>query len=76
MSPEALLSMNEASMYVISGEKSREKSPEKNRDKNLKARKKSRKKKSSTKFAWHFLGSVLKGFKDKICPLVKVKSAM
>ena len=72
MSPEALLPMNEALMYVISGEKSREKS----RDKNLKARKKSRKEKSSTKFAWHFLGSVLKGFKDKICPLVKVKSDM
>ena len=68
MSPEALLPMNEALMYVISGEKSR--------DKNLKARKKSRKEKASTKFAWHFLGSVLKGFKDKICPLVKVKSDM
>ena len=72
MSPEALLPMNEALMYVISGEKSREKS----RDKNLKARKKSRKEKASTKFAWQFLGSVLKGFKDKICPLVKVKSDM
>ena len=68
MSPEALLPMNEALMYVISGEKSR--------DKNLNARKKSRKEKSSTKFAWHFLGSVLKGFKDKICPLVKVKPDM
>ena len=72
MSPEALLPMNEALMYVISGEKSRQKS----RDKNLKARKKSRKEKASTKFASHFLGSVLKGFKDKTCPLVKVKSDM
>ena len=58
MSPEALLPMNEALMYVISGEKSREKS----RDKNLKARKKVEKGESEHKICMALPGLRIKGF--------------